>query len=283
MNEAAGLLKQTFDAWRADKAPRLAAALAYYTLFSLVPLLLIAIGVGRLFLSEAHVRSALIDRLVWVFGAAREDFFRSLIDGALLAESGVAMTVVGVAVLLFGAANVFGQLQDALNTVWKARVDIRPGFGHMIRRQLTAFLMVLAMGLVLTLSVGFSAGLSVLTRFFADRFDWLDHVGLWQLAEYGVSFCILTVLFALVFRYLSATRMAWVPVLWGAWLTAVLFVFAKWLISLYLGYSDIGSVFGAAGSVAVLMLWLYFAGQIFLFGAEFVQVMANRRGGNRNA
>lgn len=274
------LVKDTAVEWNEDKAPRLAAALAYYTIFSLAPLLIIAIAIaGALFGREAAQQEILaqVQALMGERGAA---FIQTLIEAAAEPRTGAIASALGIVTLLFGAGGVFGQLRDALNTIWEVQPQPGPagirGVLRAIRLNFLSFSMVLGVGFLLLVSLVISAGLEAVNRYAQGIIPGLSPV--WQLANVLLSLAVITLLFALIFRVLPDVRVAWRDVWLGAALTSLLFNFGKTLIGLYLGRSNIGSAYGAAGSLVILLIWVYYSAQIFFFGAEFVQVYTRKYG-----
>lgn len=271
-----GLLKTTAAEWTEDKASRLAAALAYYTIFALAPLLIIAIGVAGLVFGQEAASGQLFSQLKDMVGATGAEAIQSMIKDASKPTTSVLATVIGVLVMLFGASGVFAALQDALNTIWE--VEPRPGLGILatIRARLLSFGMVLSIGFLLLVSLVLSAALAVLGSKFGGLLG--DNSILLQILNFVISFGVITLLFATLYKVLPDVEIQWREVWAGALFTALLFTIGKFLIGLYLGYSSVGSSFGAAGSLVVLLLWINYSAQIFLFGAEFTQVYATAHG-----
>ena len=268
------LLKETGSEWMTDKAPRLGAALAYYTVFSLAPLLVIIIGIAGLVLGHDAAGQHLIDQVQNLVGEQGGKAIRTMVENASKPQTGVVGSVLGIIMLLFGAAGLFGQLQDALNTVWE--VEPKPGQGvwGFIRERFLSLTMVLGVAFLLLVSLVISAGLAAFVQLFGDVTAGV--VG--HIINEVVSLVVIALLFSIIFRFLPDAKIAWGDVWLGAALTAVLFEVGKFLLGFYLGHSGIASGYGAAGSLAVLLVWLYYSGQIFLFGAEFTKVYANRFG-----
>jgi membrane protein len=259
--------------WVADNAPRLGAALAYYAVFSLAPFLVLAIGAaGALFGHEAARErvSAEVGRLVGPEGGQAVQAVVASAD-----QGGAAVgSVLGVVMLVVGAAALFGQLRDALNTVWDVRPRPRGGAWRFVRDRLLSLSMVLGTAFLLLVSLAVSSLLAALAAVLGD---W--HLGAVGLAVTGlVDLAVFTALFALLFRYLPDAPVAWRDVWLAAAVTAALFTVGKSLIGLYLGRAGVGTAFGAAGSLAVLLVWLYYAAQVFLFGAELTRAYAERAG-----
>jgi membrane protein len=272
-----GLIKDTYSEWSEDKAPRLGAALAYYTVFSLAPLLIIAIGIAGLVFGKEAAQGEIIGQVEDTIGAPAGKAIQDMLKHSYTSGESIWATVVGVVVLFFGASGVFVQLQDALNAVW--RVTPKPGRGWMetIRERFLSFAAVLGIGFLLLVSLIISAALSALNRFLTPA-ALPGGVYLWQALNILVSLGFITLLFALMFKVLPDVRIAWRNVWVGALVTAVLFTVGKYLIGLYLGRSSTASAFGAAGSLVVILVGVYYSAQILLFGAEFTRVYACRHG-----
>jgi membrane protein len=270
------LLQETALAWYTDRGMRLGAALAFYTLFSLAPLLIIVIAVAALAFGRELAQTQLVQQIEAFVGAEGARVIQSTIENASRPSSGAVATLVGLAMLLFGATVVFSELQDALNTIWK--VPSTPRRGMMLRliwHRFLSFVMVLAIGFLLLLSIIANSVLTAVMQLFGDILprpvDWL------RTANFIFSFGLVTLLFAMIYKVLPNLDIAWGDVLVGAVATAVLFMVGKFLIELYLGYSSIASVYGAAGSLVILLMWIYYSAQILYVGAEFTKVYAQRR------
>lgn len=270
------LFKAAFDKWRADKAPRLAAALAYYTLFSIAPLLVIAIAVAGLLFGEEMARSQVLVSLQELIGPRAAGALQTVIENTAQPRSGVIATLAGVITLWFGASGVFHQLKEALNTIWGVRPKPGRGLWGMLKARLESLLMVLGIGLLLVLSLIVSTVLAALVEFLSH---WLPgSVSLWQAVDLLSTLLIVTVLFAVIYKILPDVKIAWSDVWIGAAVTAVLFALGRYLIGLYLSRVGVASLYGAAGSLVVILLWVYYSAQILLFGAEFTYVFATRYG-----
>ena len=269
------LLRDAFRDWSDDKAPRLGAALAYYTVFSLAPLLVLVIGIAGLVFGDEAVRGEVQNQMRGLLGGNGARAVEDMIAGARRPASGTAASIVGIVLLLVGASGVFGQLQDALNTVWEVEAKSGRGVWGIIKDRFLSASMVLGTGFLLLVSLLLSAVISAASH----RLGLSDGFAIAAyLVDVVLSFSIITVLFALIFKLLPDAVIAWRDVWLGAAMTALLFVVGKTALGLYLGYADVGSTFGAAGSLIVVLVWVYYASQIFLFGAELTQVYANRYG-----
>jgi membrane protein len=274
MRKAIDLLKQTVKEWSEDKVPRLGAALAYYTMFSLAPLLIIAIAIAGFVFGEEAARGRVTEELGSLINNDAAAMVEELILNARRPEAGIAATVVGVVTLLFGASGVIGQLKDSMNTIWE--VAPKPGRGilGLVKDRFLSLAMVLGIGFLLLASLLLSAALDAVSEYlFGDEAS----PGL-QILNFVVSFAVITLLFAVIYKVLPDVKIAWRDVWIGAVVTALLFNVGKFLIGVYLARSTTASVFGAAGSLILVLLWIYYSSQILFFGAEFTQVYANRYG-----
>jgi membrane protein len=279
------LTRQTFEEWNDDNASRLAAALAYYTIFSLAPLLVITIGLAGMVFGDDAVQGHVVAQLQGYIGSRGATFVQDMIAASHRPTQSLTATIVGVAVLLFGAAGVFRQLHDALNTIWEVKPKPGRGWrGHLFDR-VFAFVMVLGTGFMLLLSVALSAAFAAVGEYLSELLP-IPESALHAL-NFGVSLSLVTLLFAIIFKVVPDARVAWRDVWIGAGLTALLFTVGTLLIGLYLGKSSVASTFGAAASLAILLVWIYYSAQILFLGAEFTQVYASWRGShirpNRNA
>jgi membrane protein len=260
--------------WLKDRAPRMGAALAFYTVFSMAPLLVIAVGVAGLLFGKEAARGGISEQLGHLMGPEGGKTVEAVLASASAPSSGILATVVGVVILLVGAMGVFGELQDSLNTIWGVQAKPGRAWRGIIRERLLSFVMILSVVFLLLVSLVVSAVLSALGGMMKEwETTWFQH-----LLNTGISFAVITGLFATIFRLLPDVQIAWRDVWLGAIVTAALFALGKFLIGWYLGHSSIGSAYGAAGSLAVLLVWLYYSAQIFLFGAELTQVYATTHG-----
>src|SRR5918993_2101934 len=273
-------LKDTFREWREDGANRLAAALAYYTTFSLAPLLVLIIAIASLAGGREAAQTQTMAQVEDLLGAEGRDFVQGMIESASRPSTGLMATLIGAVTLLFGALGVFGELQNSLNTIWEVKPKpakgVLDGIRRFVFRRLLSFTMVLGIGFLLLASLVVSAGVSAFGEYIGTRWPMADF---WLgLINFTVSFLVITLLFGMIFKFLPEIKIAWKDVWLGAAVTSVLFSLGKFLIGLYLGRSEVGNTFGAAGSLAILLIWIYYSAQILFFGAEFTQVYANRYG-----
>jgi membrane protein len=270
------LLREAGRDWVDDEAPRLGAALAYYTAFSLAPLLVVVIGVLGLFLGEEAARGRLIDDVGGLVGPEAGRQIEDMIASARQTKRGLTGAVAGVVTLLLGASGVFGELQAALNRVWEAEPPPSRGILGTLRRRFFSITMVLGTAFLLLVSLVVSVVLSRLGEV-VGRVVPGQAVVAW-FVDLAISVGGTTLLFAMLFKYLPDVRVAWRDVWVGAAITAVLFVVGKAAIGVYLGYAGLASSFGAAGSLIVILVWVYYSAQIMLFGAEVTQVWTARYG-----
>ena len=270
------LLAETFFEWYEDRAPRLGAALAYYTVFALAPGLILIIALAGLLLGKEAAQGQIISQVQDLAGEAGAQAVRAAIESARNAGGSLLATGLGAVTLLFGLWGVFGELQDALNTIWG--VTTRPGRGviGVVKQRFWSFTMVVGIGFLLLVSLAASAWLAALGKFFSRLLPL--PAAMMEATNALLSFVVITFMFAVIYKLLPDVKIAWRNVWTGAAVTAVLFTIGKTLIGLYLGRSTVASVYGAAGSLIVILLWVYYSAQIVFFGAEFTKVYARRFG-----
>ncbi len=268
------LVKQTFNDWIDDDVPTHAASLAYYTIFSIAPTLIIAVALaGSIFGAEA-ARGEIQHQIEGLVGSAGAKVIEDMMASAAKPGAGLLASLLGLVILIFGATGVFAALQTALNHIWGVKPKQTNGVISFLRTRLLSFGMVLGVGFMLLVSLVVSAGVAALG-------NWLhsdDFEVVWQTANFLVSFGVVTVLFAMIYKTLPDINIAWRDVWLGAGVTAVLFNIGKFAIGLYIGKSSIASSYGAAGSFAVLLLWVYYSSMVLFLGAEFTQVYATTFG-----
>jgi membrane protein len=270
------LIKQAVIAWKDDYAPSMGAALAYYTIFSIAPMLLIAIAVAGLVFGVDAARGEVVAQLQGLMGDSAARAIEGMVRSANKPGHGLLSTLIGTSVLLIGATTVFAELQDALDRIWRApQRDPHGGLWALLRARVLSFGLVLAIGFLILVSLVFSAAMAALGRWIGPGVGWEL---LAQSINFVISFALVSGLFALIYKVMPRVDVAWHDVWIGAVVTAALFTVGKLLIGLYIGKSGITSVFGAAGSFAVLLLWVYYSAQIFLLGAEFTWVYAHQLG-----
>lgn len=270
------VLKQTFSEWQEDKVPMLAAAVAYYTMFSLAPLLIIVIAVMS-FLGQGDAQGQIVGQISNAVGENVGDLVGTMIENRQEQGGNVLATIVGVAILLVAATGVFTQLQNALNIIWDVKPDPeRSGIAQILRVRLASLGMVLAIGFVLLVSLVLSTVLSGLISSADDVLPGAE--ALWPILDWLLSLAVITLLFAMIFKVLPDAKITWGTVWVGALATALLFVLGKWLLGLYLSRAAVAGAYGAAGSLVVLLLWVFYSAQILLLGGEFTQVYSKRTG-----
>lgn len=267
------LLRQTFRDWSEDKAPQLGAALAFYTALSIAPLLVILLGVAAFFFGAEAASGRILDEMRSMVGEDGAEALAEMIASADRPTEGTLATVLSVITLLFGASGVFGQLQSAMNTIWE--VEPKPGRGlwGLIRDRFLSLTMVLGSAFLLLTSMIVSAALAAMGTLLDRLPDSLHWAA--QGIHVGASLAVLTLMFAMMFKFLPDVKIGWRDVMLGAAVTAVLFTVGKFAIGMYLGHSAMASSYGVAGSFVVLLVWVYYSAQIFFFGAELTQAYAN--------
>lgn len=270
------LLKRTFQRWSAHEAPRLGAALAYYSMLSLAPLMVLVVAIVGLVFGENAAAAQVANQVRDMVGDQGASAIQALVWNARSSPAGGLASAIGIATLLFGASSVFAELRAILNLVWEADKPARVDVLTMLRHRFFSFGMVLAVGFLLIVSLTISAMLAAAGKYFsqwlpvpADALDALNFL---------VSFAVTTGAFALLYKYVPVVRIAWNDVWIGAFATALMFTVGKTLIGLYLGRASFGSAYGAAGSLIVVIVWVYYSAQIFIFGAEFTHVFAHTHG-----
>ncbi len=276
--DAFSLLKQTFSEWLEDKAPQLGAALAYYTVFSLAPLVLLLLAiVGFLFHNDpAGAWRKMTEQMSYFLDKSAIDVVANIAQKASQPNKGLLATIIGVLLALFGASGVFGQLQDALNTIWGVKVKPGVGVGAFIRARFLSFAMVAGVCFLLLVSLVLESVLKSFSQYVQAMFPGGIVIALVVYSSFDLAVVVL--LFASIFKFLPDVKIQWRDVWIGALMTAIFFAIGKWALGLYLGSGAAASAYGAASSLITLLLWIYYSSQILLFGAEFTQVYAARAG-----
>lgn len=270
------LIKESFREWFADKAPRLGAALSYYTVFSLAPVLLVVIAVAALVLGPEAAQGKIVEQFGGLLGEDGASIVQDMLRNADRSGGGVLATVIGIATLLIGATGVMVELQASLNTVWKVMPKPGQAIKTLIKSRLVALALVIAIGFLLLVSLALSTALAAVSGWLSDLLPaWAV---LAYVLNYGVSLFVIAAFFALLFKVLPDAEVSWRDVWVGALVTSLLFHVGKFAIGLYLGQASVASSFGAAGSLAVLLVWVYYSSQIVLLGAEFTRSYANHFG-----
>jgi membrane protein len=267
-------LKQTFRAWNDHEAPRLGAALSFYTMLSLAPLVILVIAIASMVFGHSAAQNEIIRQVQGIMGAEGAKAVESVIQHGQK-PTGVFASVIGAITLLVGASGAFSELQSALNKIWDVQAKDGSGVASLIKSRLFSFGMVLAVSFLLLVSLVITAGLAVLGKFFGEILPMPEL--LMHTINFLVSFAGISALFALIFKYVPEASIKWQDVWEGAIVTALLFTIGKSLIGLYLGKAAVGSAYGAAGSLIVVIVWVYYSALIFFFGAEFAHVRATVR------
>jgi membrane protein len=277
----AGLFKAAALNWVKDYAQSMGAALAFYTIFSIAPLLLIVIAIAGAVFGEEAARGEIYGQLQGMLGSQGAIAVQGLLESVGQRSASVPAAAFGVVVLFVGATSVFGELQDALDRIWRAPQRHRsPGLWSLLRARLLSFGMILGIAFLLIVSLAFSAALRALSRWWdPESTSWITFTGL---TELSLNVVLLTAVFAMIYKAMPRASIAWRDVWVGAAVTSVLFITGKALIGLYIGGSGITTLFGAAASLIVVLLWVYYSAQIFLFGAEFTWVYSHQYGSRRN-
>ena len=277
LKNAYQLVKDSVLAWNADGAASMGAAIAYYTIFSIAPLLIIATAIAGFFFGMEAAQGHIFQQARGLIGEEGALALQGLVESASKPAEGFVATVIGLAIMLFGATGVFAELQGAMDRIWEVpEAKQESGIWSIIRRRLLTFGMVLGVAFLLLVSLLVSAMISALETL------WNPYVGvtgiILQIVNFVVSFIILSGLFALIFKLLPRVAVAWRDVIIGAAITALLFNIGKFLIGLYIGKSGVVSGFGAAGSLVAILIWVYYSAQVFLLGAEFTWVYSKHYG-----
>jgi membrane protein len=277
-SNAFGLLKQTFNEWLQDKAPQLGASLAYYTVFSLAPLILVLLAiVGVIFRNDpAGAWDKITQQMRYFLDPSAVQVVQNIAQKASQPGKSTIATIIGVALALFGASGVFGQLQDALNTIWGVKAKPGGGIWEFLRSRFLSFAMVGGVCFLLLVSLTLESLLKGFSHYVQSVLPGgiVVAMAVYLIFDFGV----VILLFAMIFKFLPDAQIQWRDVWIGAVMTAIFFGIGKWLLGLYLGSGAAGSAYGAASSLITLLLWVYYSSQILLFGAEFTQVYAERAG-----
>jgi membrane protein len=275
------LTKKTTGEWLNHKPFRLAAALAYYTLFSMAPLLVAALGIAGLVFGEDAARGQLFGPLQSLLGPKSADAVQTAVAAASIKSSGIVATVAGVVTLLVGASAVFAELQDALNTIWDAQPSPDAGIRSIVKKRLLSLSMVAVIGFLLLVSLALSSILNAIGAYMGSVL--LVSAFLMEAVNFVVSFAVITLLFAAIFKILPDIDNTWSDVWIGAFATAALFTVGKSMIGIYIGRTALDSTYGAAASLVVVLVWIYYSSLILFLGAEFTHVYAERRGSQTGA
>jgi membrane protein len=273
------LCYETVNEWVSDRASRKGAALAFYTVFSLAPILILSIAIAGIFFGKEAARGEIFGQVKDLLGADAASAVQAMIQSAGRPGAGLIATAIGVVTLCVGATTALAELKDGLDQIWRAPPERTSGFWYFVRKRLLSVGLILSLGFLLLVSLVFSALVTALARQWGPS----DATGtVLQGVNFLFSFALVTVLFAMIYKILPSVHIAWKDVAIGSVITALLFSIGKALIGLYLGNSAVASSYGAAGSVILVLIWVYYSAQIFLLGAEFTKVYAHRYGSRRN-
>ena len=268
------IIWEALKGWSADDVPRLGASLAYYTLFSIAPMLLIAITIAGLVFGAEAVRGQIASELTNLIGADGAQAVQALLEGAALQKGSTLSLIVGGVVFIGASTGAFLELQHALNRIFQVKTDPDAGIKTLVKRRLQSFGLVVSLGFLLMVSLAVSAALSALSQWMHADSDAL----IWRAIDMVVSIGVITVLFTVIYWFLPDVRLHWRDVWTGGFVTALLFSAGKFLIGLYLGRTSMASSYGAVGSILVLLVWVYYSAQVILLGAEITRVYAHRHG-----
>lgn len=268
------LFKESFLRWMADKAPRLGAALSYYTAFSIAPLLLLAIAIAGLAFGQEAAEGQIVQQLTGLVGPQAAQMIQEMIRAAHKPAAGTAATVIGILSLLLGSSGVMTEMKDALNRIW--RVQAKTGLSGFVRTKLKAFGMVLVIGFLLLVSLTVSAALAGLGKYLEGILPAPESA--LHIINFAISFSVIALLFAVLFKFLPDADIRWRDVRVGAGVTTILFILGKYALGLYLGKGAVGSSYGAAGAILIVLAWVYYSAQILYLGAEFTKVYADKYG-----
>ncbi len=269
------LCKTALYSWLDDRAPTMGAAIAYYTVFSLAPMLVIVIAIAGLAFGQKAAEGALFEGLADLVGPESAGAVQAMLRSASNTRSGMVATVLGISTLVIGATAVFSELQAALNVIWKAPASGRLSAWHLLKSRLLSLSIVLVIGFLLLVSLVISTALAA----FSDYLDWIlpGLATILHIVHFTLSFGFTTVLFAMMFKILPDNPVEWEEVWLGGAVAALLFTVGKHLISFYIGSSNMASTYGAAGALIIVLVWVFYSAQIFLLGAEFAKAHSNQR------
>lgn len=275
------LTKKSVIAWLNDAAPSMGAALSYYTIFSLAPLLLIVMSVAGFIFGAEAARGELFGQLRGLMGSDAAAALETLLASLNKPAESIGASLTGLALLLIGATSVFGELQNALDRIWRAPARVvRSGVWNLLRERLLSIGMIFGLAFLLMVSLVAGAFVSALGKWWGPMFGGWETIA--QIANIAVGFLLSTLVFAMIYKLMPRAKVNWADVWIGALVTSTLFTIGKFLIGLYIGKSGVASGFGAAGSIAIILVWVYYSAQIFLIGAEFTWVYAQTFGSMRN-
>ncbi len=281
-NSLWSIVRQTYSQWSADKASRMAAAMAYYTVFALAPLLVVAVTIAGVVFGRSSAQSQVVSQLQQVLGSSTTDLVRNMLNNyaQTVSRSGLLPTIIAAATALLAASGVVGAIKGVLNDLWRVQpkpIDgLLPSLINNLKQRLVYLIAAVGAGLVLLLALVLSTALSTVSGFVSNLLP--GSLGLWRGANYLLTFILITASTTLIFKLLPDVRIRWHDAIIGAVVSTLLFTIGQFAISIYLARSSASSIYGAAGSVVVLLLWIYYSMQVFFMGAVFTYVYANRRG-----
>lgn len=271
------ILKDSFKGFSDDKVPKLSGSLAYYTVFSMAPLLVVIISLCSLFLGREAIENGIYEQISGFVGADTAIQIQEIIKNASLEGKGSMALVIGIVTLLIGATTVFGEIQDSINTIWGIKPKPKKGWLKMLQNRLLSFSVIISLGFLLLVSLGISGIIDGLSNRLQALYPDVAVI-IFYIINLVVTLFVVTVLFGVIFKVLPDANIKWKDVKIGAFVTALLFMLGKFGISFYISQSDIGSTYGAAGSLMILLLWIYYSSFILFFGAEFTKAYAVKLG-----
>jgi membrane protein len=273
------LIYESVNDWMNDRASRKGAALAFYTVFSLAPIIILSIAIAGMFFGQEAARGEIFEQVQGLLGADAARAIQAMVQNASRPGAGIIATLIGVVTLFIGATTALAELKDGLDQIWRAPPEKTQGIWYFLSKRLLSVGLILSLGFLLLVSLVLSAVVSALARMWGPA----DLTGtVIQALNFLFSFGLVTLLFAMIYKILPSVRIAWRDVLIGALVTALLFTIGKLGIGIYLGNSAVSSSYGAAGSIILVLVWVYYSAQIFLLGAEFTKVYAHRYGSRRH-
>lgn len=272
------ILKQTVNDFMDDKVLKLSAALSYYTIFSIAPMLIVIITLCDVFLGKEAIEGSVYGQINDMVGNEAALQIQQMIKNAALSGDSTVATVIGIVTLIIGATSVFGEIQDSINFIWQLKAKPKNGLLKMLLNRLLSFSMVVSLGFILMVSLAMNGIIELFSQQLATLFPQVTMV-LVYIINLALTFVIISTLFAIIFKVLPDAKIRWKHVIVGAVTTAILFMIGKFAIGMYLGSSKVGTAYGAAGSIVIILLWVYYSAIILYFGAEFTQVYVQHFGG----
>ncbi|MBW8685780.1 YihY/virulence factor BrkB family protein [Chitinophaga rhizophila] len=272
------ILKQTVNDFMEDKVLKLSAALSYYTIFSIAPMLIVIITLCDVFLGKEAIEGSVYGQINDMVGDEAALQIQQMIKNAALSGDSTWATIIGIVTLLIGATSVFGEIQDSINFIWQLKAKPKNGLVKMLLNRLLSFSMVVSLGFILMVSLAMNGIIELFSQQLARLFPQVTMV-LVYIVNLALTFLIISFLFAIIFKVLPDAKVKWKHVIVGAVTTAILFMIGKFGIGMYLGSSKVGTAYGAAGSIVIILLWVYYSAIILYFGAEFTQVYVQHFGG----